>query len=447
MPYPITQSGDQFCVNGKCYDNKADAEAYQRALYANAPDVNKATLNVIKQSSGLYRWYSTTTNNLYDRDGEAISERALQADVARTKMFGDDTSSLYFYHISYPIGGAPDYRNVIDGMLVETGEYFDDPVSKAVAEFTMAHPEGLDGTGWGMSPGFMGVPDRAGIYHSILMHERSQLPRSKAANAYTSFGVQADMAFNQDQQKALDLVLADTALLEMVKQSLSAQAQSKMATEAGLVRKMADVTSATVTEAPTVSVPTFTKSGEYNAEPLTPQTQLGFPADEKPKQKKVKAAKTAPVEGSAEEEDSETADEAAAEGDKPKDAATAKAAQVAPALSDEDMKGIALFVNETVTKAVQAVVGQLDGEVKRITGDIQKMRHDLSAEAQVKAMNEIPATTYDRLKSYGAVTGTGLKSGDTGFIEKGQNLPAAPSPVSDLMSYLGFTPDNTNEAP
>lgn len=40
MPYPISKNKDgQYCVNGKCYDDKADAVKYQRALYANSKDM------------------------------------------------------------------------------------------------------------------------------------------------------------------------------------------------------------------------------------------------------------------------------------------------------------------------------------------------------------------------------------------------------------------------
>jgi hypothetical protein len=196
-------------------------------------------MQVIKQANGIYRWSSTSTNNIRDRDGETLSLKSIQADVARTRVFGDDDGCTYFYHVPYSLGGPPDYRAVVDGMLVESGEFYDEPVAKTVAEYCIAHPEGLDGSGWGTSIGFMGVPDLTGTYHSVLIKERSVLPLSKAANAYTSFGVRNKMALTADQQKALDMVLGDPALVGVVKAALGAQDQSKMADGQGVIRKAA----------------------------------------------------------------------------------------------------------------------------------------------------------------------------------------------------------------
>jgi 2'-5' RNA ligase len=65
------------------------------------------SLQVFKQASGLYRWNSLSSGNIQDRDKETITLKALQADVARTKMFGDETSDLTLYHIPYSLGGPP----------------------------------------------------------------------------------------------------------------------------------------------------------------------------------------------------------------------------------------------------------------------------------------------------------------------------------------------------
>lgn len=42
MPYQLTDENGRYCVNGKCYDSRADALAYLRALEANVPDAHKA---------------------------------------------------------------------------------------------------------------------------------------------------------------------------------------------------------------------------------------------------------------------------------------------------------------------------------------------------------------------------------------------------------------------
>lgn len=75
------------------------------------------------------------------------------------------------------------------------------------------------------------------------------------------------MTLTADQQKALDVVLGDPAMVGIVKQALSAQDQSKMADDEGLKRKMAQGT------VPVVDVPVFKKAGQYSA---TPQSAMGF---------------------------------------------------------------------------------------------------------------------------------------------------------------------------
>lgn len=458
----------------------------------------KKSLSIVKQANGIYRWTSTSTNNIKDRDGETVSLKALQADVARTKMFGDEDGRLYFYHIQYPIGGAPDFRTLIDGMLVETGEFYDHPVAKAVAEYCIEHPEGIDASGWGTSVGFMGVPDYDGVYHSVLIRERSVLPMSKAANAYTSFGVKNKMALTPDQQKALDTVLGDPALVGVVKTALSAQEQSKMADEKGLMRKAVATPTPAAAPAPvaqppaqpTPAVPVL-KAGQNDA---TPQQALGFgKASMQTKDAAaVQAAAEAEAEAAAAADDADDrlmaamaatdsavsaaiaearagafAEDDEEEPEAPPAQAKSDPAPAIPAsdpsadsaatatpptakwsMSDEDMAGIAKYVNETVSKAVGDAVAQWKAEMQGITGEMNKMQRAQSAAFQAKAMNEIPRNLYDRLKAFGATSAggitptsidpfTGEATPNPAYVEKGKNLPTAPEDQS-VQALLGF---------
>lgn len=420
-------------------------------------------MQIIKQANGLYRWTATSSNNIEDRDGETLSLKALQADVARTKMFGDDDGVLNFYHIPYPIGGAPDYRTLVDGMLVETGEFYDEPVAKAVAEYCIANPDGLDGSGWGTSVGFMGVPDYSGVYNSVLIRERSLLPLSKAANAYTSFGVKQKMAITPDQQKALDLVLNDPTLIGVVMTSVDAQNKSKMADGEGVVRKAKKVADP---NAP-VEQPVFKKAGNYTA---TPQDVSGFgqgstkaAGDGTPVQAVAEA-----ILDVAEQAVSDVMDVVAAGTAAPEDTGMAPAAPVtmaadaattaapattpapanteAPApdtsatpqkagMSDDDMAGIAKWVTETVNKAVGDAMAAYD---QKMQASMAKMSKTFAVETQVKMLNEVPRTTYERLKAFGAQGASGFVKDDPEFVEKGKNLPPEPSPQLELMTKLGF---------
>jgi len=477
-----------------------DGDAYEGSPMGKSTEGDdKASLSIIKQANGIYRWYSVSSNNIKDRDTETVALKMLQADVARTKMFGDD-SETYFYHIPYPLGGAPDYRAIVDGMLVESGEFNDEPVAKAVATYINDHPEGLDGTGWGTSIGFQSMPDLSGTFYDGYIKERSVLPMSAAANEFTQFGVKNKMTITPEQQKALDTVLGDPTLVGVVQTALSAKEKSKAADEQGVIRKAKAVTpepaspaqaaaAATQAQAQAAQVPVpVLKAGKNEA---TPMDALGF-GKAQTHQKDAAAVQTAiAAEGQAAMAADDASDQlmaavnatdaavsaaiaegraAAALGGDPQAPAEAKAAAPAPVastdpsvdaaqtqtppapaqkagLSDEDMQGIAKFVNETVQKAVSDCMAQMKAEFKSVYGEVDKMRRTTDAQFQAKMLNEMPRSAYDRLKAFGLTLqggitetlemadGSTIKNPD--YVEKGKNLPTAPEDLT-VQSLLGF---------
>jgi 2'-5' RNA ligase len=431
-------------------------------------------MSIVKQANGRYRWTSISSGNIKDRDGEIVSLKALQADVARTKMFGDEESCLYFYHIPYSIGAAPDYRVIVDGMLIESGEFADEPVAKACAEYFVDHPGGLDGSGWGTSIGFMGVPDATNTYQSVLIHERSVLPHSVASFAYSTFGVKNKMALTEQQQKALDMVLGDPALITIVQTSVSAKAKSKQADADGVVRKMAGGKKAEQPE-----VPVFKGPGTYEAKP-NPQQMMGFVPDASQAQTKdaaaiadAMAAEAAAVASAREADDAaslamnhtdaviqasfaenavaaaapavepeapvveaqvaapaevkEADPAAAAQADKPKEDAPAEGAKPST-LSEEDMQGIAKFVQEEVAKAIQQMKSEM-------SAGMQQMQKTFSEQTQVKMMNEVPRNMYEVLKAFSTKGAPGVKEAEAGFVQKGQNQPKE---EESLPAAFGF---------
>src|SRR5512140_3258482 len=210
-------------------------------------------VKVIKQSNGLYRWYGASSVNALDRADEIVSETAMHMEVYRTRMYGEE-NSLNVFQIyedgsikKTRIGGAPDYRAIVDGHLIESGEFDDTVLGRGFAKFMQEHPESTDGSGWGMSIGFLGMPDRDKTYRLVDIKERSVLPLSEAANPFTSFGVKefSKMAFNERQLAFLDSVkemASDPETKEAVKMILAATEQSKALNEAGIQRKAAVVT-------------------------------------------------------------------------------------------------------------------------------------------------------------------------------------------------------------
>ena len=193
---------------------------------------------VTKQANGVYRWTAISSNNARDRDREIVSKRALEMDVHARKTYGDETQ-LRVYHVPYVIGGAPDFAAVVDGHLVESGEFDDQPHAKAVAAYIASNPDGTDGSGWGTSIGFHGAPDENGVFNMIQIKERSVLPLSRAANPFTAFSSMEDktMALTKQQREFLETMAADPAARDAAKAIIAATEQSKALDEDGVQRK------------------------------------------------------------------------------------------------------------------------------------------------------------------------------------------------------------------
>ncbi len=201
---------------------------------------------ITKTADGGYRWTGISSTNAKDRDQEIVSKMSLELDVHRTKEYGD-TSELRLFHIKGTrLGGAPDYRTVVNGVLVESGDFDDTPFARGVAEYMSNHPKANDGSGWGMSIGFNGNPDHAGVYKQIETVERSVLPTSQAANPWTSFSLEKedDMAIKPAQRQLLDAItkeVNDPEFAAVASQIMQAAEVSKSLDEDGVRRK--DVTS------------------------------------------------------------------------------------------------------------------------------------------------------------------------------------------------------------
>lgn len=282
------------------------------------------------------------------------------------------------------------------------------------------------------------------------------------------------MTLTADQQKALDVVLGDPTLVETVKMALSAQEQSKAANASGLVRKAAQ----------TPQVPVL-KAGQNIATPQqaagfgTPVTKAADPGQAEEEatiavaQANLEVAATALANAAdavgtlPAREEAEDAEEVT-EGEMPEVKAADKPAETTPNpapaepskpaggnLSDEDAQAIAKYVQETVQKAVGEAMNQMKAEMQAVSGEMQKMARTFSVQTQAKMLNEVPRSTFERLKAFGATEAAGIAKTIPGFnaeglpvqipnpayVEKGKNLPEAPAdPVSNLMNYLGFTP-------
>lgn len=445
-----------------------------------------APVKVIKQANGRYRWFGVSSVNTIDRDNEIVSESALMMDVHRTKMFSDD-SVLLFFHLDgngdydkVRLGGAPDYRSIVDGHLIESGEFDDTVIGRGFAKFISDNPAGLDGKGFGMSIGFDGMPDANGIYHLIQIKERSVLPLSEAANPFTSFGVKGivKMAFNERQLEGLERVkelAKDPETLEAVKMILAASDQSKQLAQSGVVRKAAD--SAPVqTPSAQIFPLQFNQPGNYKVQvDATPSpAQLGFQTKQTEEEvaavaaaanlevasnavaqaaaavSEVVAAATeaAPSDAAVEEVVEETTDEEKGLGRRTprrirKEDGTEEEVPDS-ALTDDDLAEIVKYVDERITQKLSeymATMEKMTGEIAKMVSAVDKVEKAADAIDLVQKLNTQPVKSLaDRLKSLSVAGGKAEPApGDNPLVQKqGENLEADNAHMSDIQKQLGF---------
>jgi hypothetical protein len=129
---------------------------------------------VIKDKQGKYRWVSISSNSYEDREGEIVSQKALETAVNR-----GDLGNLHWWHDNGAVIGSTDFQMMHGKMLIESGTFKSEKIGAA-----FAGKKGL-----GVSVGFLHPPTEPtdGIYHNIRIVERSVLPAKKAANGLTRF--------------------------------------------------------------------------------------------------------------------------------------------------------------------------------------------------------------------------------------------------------------------
>ena len=185
-----------------------------------------ATCKVVKQSDGSYRWVLISSSAYQDRDGEIVSQKALEADVARADAEKDYGPLLWWHEPRLPIGDA-DFNATHGPMLIESGTFKSAPI----ADKFKAHSDTLGGSIAFNHP--LTEPDSEGVFKTIRRFERSILPKEKASNLFTRFSVkESDM--EKEKLDALKAIVGDD-LAEQVIQA--ADAQEKQADAAGIRRK------------------------------------------------------------------------------------------------------------------------------------------------------------------------------------------------------------------
>lgn len=187
--------------------NMVDPEA--QAFTTKATDAEPSSVLVLKGADGQYRWITISSNGFEDRDRECISTKALEEDCLRAdelaktlgwKAYGP----LTFWHQEEPVFERPgdwtsvkagdstsavgkcDFNTVIDGMLVESGTFFDESIGESLStvakdlrvSIAFAKP--------------LGSPDKERVYHQIRRYARTLVPLGHAipSNRFTSVSIE-----------------------------------------------------------------------------------------------------------------------------------------------------------------------------------------------------------------------------------------------------------------
>lgn len=210
MPVEVLENMDD---NERLSHAEHDAMDNARVYDEDAIGALAARLVVIKQSDGVYRWVLFSSNAFEDREGEIVSQRALEADVARMDVAGE-YGPLRWWHMGeidvekMKAGkgldlGQCDFNAMHGRILVESGT-FDSPI---VGKAMLKHASEL-----GASIGFfhpLDQPDKEGTYKTILRFERSLLPSEAAANGLTELAAVKEINMEDKKIETLRGLLGD----------------------------------------------------------------------------------------------------------------------------------------------------------------------------------------------------------------------------------------------
>jgi len=147
--------------------------------------MTRVGLTVFKNAEGQWRWAMLSSNAFEDRDGEVISQKALEEDVARADADGD-YGPLRWWHVPGLDIGTCDFNAMEGRILVEAGSFVNEQLGEIIAA------KAIDLSG---SIGFFHPdtePDEEGVYHSIRRFERSLLPKEAASNPFVQLVVEQE---------------------------------------------------------------------------------------------------------------------------------------------------------------------------------------------------------------------------------------------------------------
>lgn len=161
------------------YDFQTESEWVCDGYEAIPPMSDMMTM---KQADGHYRWFGISSTAYQDRDGEIVSQKALEQDTERMNSTGNFGSADWWHT---PIDLATCDVSYMDGQFsIESGVFHDDWVGEQFSKMK----------GLGMSRTFYNPanePDDDGVYHNIKTFKRAFLPEERASNRLTLVEISA----------------------------------------------------------------------------------------------------------------------------------------------------------------------------------------------------------------------------------------------------------------
>lgn len=190
--------------------SSTDQKALQ-AIHDSSVDLGASCpMTVFKQADGKYRWVLISSTAFEDRDGEIVSTKAQENDIASLDKSGD-YGVLRWWHVGRPYATkAGDWRTWVAGkgidlgvcdfsamhgrVRIESGTFNNNEVGARLKEVAndlsvsigFSHPET--------------EPDRGGVFENIHTFERSLLPRGKQSNYFVSIPI-IEKESNMDNKK------------------------------------------------------------------------------------------------------------------------------------------------------------------------------------------------------------------------------------------------------
>lgn len=228
-------------------ETEMDSDSGMAVMANTMPEYN--SFSVKELADGSWRWVAFTASSFIDRDGEIVSQKALEEDVARSKIDGD-YGPLLWWHVDEYVLGQCDYSEMCGSILVESGTFSTPQIAKAISRIA---------NDLGMSQSFKGIRDLKLpiMFIKARKKERSMLPEVKASNELTETGVLVNKG-GLPEMKLHDLVnrfVASGMPLEEATQVVAqvatrAAEKEQKAIADGLVQKESPAATAEPTPAP-----------------------------------------------------------------------------------------------------------------------------------------------------------------------------------------------------